>query len=49
MNMFPSGLSLLQAKKDAKKMAKEKNVPLSEAQSLIAMKHSRSSWAQAIK
>lgn len=42
---LPTGISVDQAKKDAKKLAKELDVNLSEAQDAVAQKHSRSSWA----
>jgi hypothetical protein len=45
VQMFPSGISVTQAKKDAKKLAKLSDLQLSEAQNLIAFKHGRTSWA----
>ena len=42
---FPSGISVTQAKKDAKKLAKSSELKLSKAQDLIAFKHGRTSWA----
>ena len=44
----PIGISISQAKKDAKKLAKSKEIPLSQAQDQIAFKHSRSTWAEAM-
>ena len=41
---LPTGLSITQAKKDAKKLAKQSEIALSEAQELVARKHSRSDW-----
>lgn len=41
---IPTGLSIEQAKKDAKKLAKKLSIPLSEAQNIIAFKHGRSQW-----
>tara|TARA_Y100000310_G_C20702635_1_gene831387 strand:- start:7271 stop:8092 length:822 start_codon:yes stop_codon:yes gene_type:complete len=49
MNTFPSGLSFTQAKKDAKKLAKRDNIPLFEAQDIIAQEHSRSLWSEAVR
>ncbi|MBO1897591.1 ATP-binding protein [Shewanella sp. BF02_Schw] len=45
VQMFPSGISVTQAKKDAKKLAKSSGLQLSEAQNLTAFKHGRTSWA----
>lgn len=45
---LPTGLSVSQAKKDAKRLAKESNIPLSKALDQIAFKHSRSDWATAM-
>lgn len=42
---LPTGISVDQAKKDAKKLAKESDLILAEAQDSVAQKHSRSSWA----
>lgn len=41
---LPTGLSVEQAKKDAKKLAQKLSIPLSEAQNIIAFKHGRSQW-----
>ena len=48
LQSLPSGISVTQAKKDAKKLSKKLGIPLSEAQNKIAFKHSRSVWAKAI-
>lgn len=42
---FPSGITVTQAKKDAKKLAKDQSILLSKAQDLIAFKHGRAPWA----
>lgn len=48
VQIFPSGISVTQAKKDAKKLAKSSELKLSKAQDLIAFKHGRTSWATLI-
>lgn len=45
---LPSGISIRQAKRDAKTLSKTNGVQLSKAQDLIAFKHGRSSWATLI-
>ena len=42
----PIGISISQAKKDAKKLAKNKDISLSQAQDKIAFQHNRSTWAE---
>lgn len=42
---LPTGLSVTQAKKDAKKLSKEKSIKQSEALDLIAFDNGRASWA----
>lgn len=42
---FPSGITVVQAKKDAKILASSENIELSKAQDKIAFLHGRSSWA----
>lgn len=44
----PIGISVSQAKKDAKKLSKQLEIPLSKAQDKIAFKHSRSTWAESL-
>lgn len=41
---LPTGLSITQAKKDAKKLVKQSKIALFEAQNIVARKHSRSDW-----
>lgn len=46
---FPSGITVKQAKKDAKKLAKEESIPLNQAQDLIAAKNGIAKpWSRAI-
>ena len=45
---LPSGISIRQAKRDAKTLSKTNGIQLSKAQNLIAFKHGRSSWATLI-
>lgn len=44
----PNGISVSQAKKDAKKYAKREGVSLSVAQDIIAFRHGRSTWAESL-
>lgn len=44
----PIGISVSQAKKDAKKLSKQLEIPLSKAQDKIAFKHNRSTWAESL-
>ncbi len=46
---FKSGLSISQARKDAKALSKRNGIKLSEAQNIIAMQHSGMKWSKAIK
>ncbi len=46
---FNSGLSLSQARKDAKALAKKNGIKLSEAQNIIAIEHTGMKWSKAIK
>lgn len=39
VNRFPSGATLDQVKKDAKKLARTQNIPLNQAQDAAALKH----------
>lgn len=41
---LPSGISVSQAKKDAKKLAQNRCIPLHEAQDKLARKHGRAKW-----
>jgi hypothetical protein len=45
---FDSGLSVSQAKKDAKKLAKAKDIPLHEALDIIAIENAGLSWNKAM-
>ncbi|MCG7884397.1 MAG: hypothetical protein AB2669_08150 [Candidatus Thiodiazotropha endolucinida] len=45
---FDSGLSISQAKKDAKKLAKAKDIPLHEALDIIAIENAGLSWNKAM-
>jgi hypothetical protein len=45
----PKGISIRQAKKDAKKLAKKNDIKLTQAQDIIAFKHNRSTWAVAMQ
>ncbi|MBB1455681.1 hypothetical protein [Pseudoalteromonas sp. SG43-5] len=46
---FPSGLSISRAKKDAKKLKKEKAIPLNQALDEIAQSEMNLTWEQALK
>lgn len=46
---FPSGLSISRAKKDAKKLKKQKNIPLNQALDEIAQGEMDLTWEQALR
>lgn len=45
---FPAGISVKQAKKDAKKLSKTSEIPLHQSQDIISFKHSRMKWHDAL-
>ena len=49
LDRFQSGVSVPQARKDAKKLAKKENIPLHKALDVVALKNSGLSWNKAIK
>lgn len=44
VNRLPTGVAVAQAKKDAKRLANKSEIPLSQAQNEVALKHGRADW-----
>ena len=44
VNRLPTGVSVVQAKKDAKRLVNNSKIPLSQAQNDVALKHGRADW-----
>ncbi len=44
VNRLPTGVSVIQAKKDAKRLANKSEISLAQAQNEVALKHGRADW-----